>query len=393
MANMPPPRRPIPQYEGGDYGAFLREYEAATRGMGGSSAPSMPNYAPGYQVGGSITHRVPGGSSVRGRITSRTAQNGKWLYNVQWENQPGSWPAASPNMALDQNSDVGGLGGTSPQQPSQQPSQQPPQQPPQQPSQQPSQQPPQQPPQQAGGGLAGMSSPEIVEAAARGDLTEDEAVAELVRRGASDASARSMVRARKSAGGAQPADFIKNLEGQIGSGDFLRRYALESGVSPMYQEAAQRLVGQQNFPFAVQQAMAGDFNNPDPQGAFLSFLRGQQGGGLGGGASIGQSLRSAANFLRSPGGAGGLQSEAQEALRPYLTDPTNAAGAANVGSALFDPAMDLMFQPSGLNFAPGLGATGRTGARKFLENYLAQNPTQFGDISNFLDFAQQRGLI
>src|SRR3990167_8305819 len=360
MANMPPPRRPIPQYEGGDYGAFLREYEAATRGMGGSSAPSMPNYAPGYQVGGSITHRVPGGSSVRGRITSRTAQNGKWLYNVQWENQPGSWPAASPNMALDQNSDVGGLGGTSPQQPPQQPSQQPPQQPPQQPSQQPSQQPPQQPPQQAGGGLAGVSSPEIVEAAA---------------------------------GGAQPADFIKNLEGQIGSGDFLRRYALESGVSPMYQEAAQRLVGQQNFTFAVQQAMAGDFNNPDPQGAFLSFLRGQQGGGLGGGASIGQSLRSAANFLRSPGGAGGLQSEAQEALRPYLTDPTNAAGAANVGSALFDPALDLMFQPSGLNFAPGLGATGRTGARKFLENYLAQNPTQFGDISNFLDFAQQRGLI
>jgi hypothetical protein len=168
---------------------------------------------------------------------------------------------------------------------------------------------------------------------------------------------------------------------------------MESGIAPMFRQFGENLIGEQEFPFALQQAMGGDVLNPDPQAAFSSFLQGQGGGGMGGAPQMGQQLRQAGNFLRTPGGPSGLLSPGQEALMPFLIDPTNQQGGANVGSQLFNPAIQMMTQGRGLNYSPGLGAAGRSGARNFLQNYLAQNPTAFSSPTEFLDFAQQQGLI
>ena len=185
---------------------------------------------------------------------------------------------------------------------------------------------------------------------------------------------------------AAPGTFKQRLQQQLSGSDFFRRYAMQSGVAPMFQDFASQLAQRQEFPFALSQAQQGDVLNADPQASFSAFLERQ---GFGGGASVGQNLRSAGDFLRSPNASFG----SQEALLPWLVDREGTGGAPNIGSALFRPTIERLTEGPILNFAPGLGRTGPSAVRNSLQNYLAQNPTEFEDAPGFIDFLTRQGLL
>ena len=186
---------------------------------------------------------------------------------------------------------------------------------------------------------------------------------------------------------APPGSFKQRLQGQLSGSDFFRRFGLESGVAPMWQDFASNLAQRQEFPFRLSQAMQGNLLDPDEQGSFKTYLQGQNAWG---GSNTGQSLRSAADFLRRPNAPFG----SQEALLDLLTNRTNQqTGGANVGSALFEPTIGALTQGSMLNFEPGLGGVGRRAVDTSLRNLLAQNPTRFESAPDFIDFLAQQGLL
>ena len=175
------------------------------------------------------------------------------------------------------------------------------------------------------------------------------------------------------------------LGGQQGQADVLRRYSLESGIAPNFQPFLQNLAQQQILPFALSRARAGlDVGVATPNEA-LSFLRGQGIGnvGLGAGSMASNSLRDAANFLRSPQ-HGSIYGPQQQ----YISDEL-LGESGSVGSELFAPIIKQLQEAGSRRVLPGMGqATGT-----FLQNYLAMNPTQFQTAPAFLDWLQTQGLI
>lgn len=105
----------------------------------------------------------------------------------------------------------------------------------------------------------------------------------------------------KEAEGLAPSVQASPLE-QLSAGDAARRFALESGAAPGFRDFVTDRALKQVFPFAIQQAMKAQQNEVlDPQSLsvneFEGFLRVTMAGDL---PNIGQSLRLAADFLRSP---------------------------------------------------------------------------------------------
>jgi hypothetical protein len=142
---------------------------------------------------------------------------------------------------------------------------------------------------------------------------------------------------------------------------------------------------QQVFPFALEQATGpGTQDVLAPQGLsvseFENFLREVMGGES---PSIGQSLRTAADFLRSPNWNGGVFSPQQDFIRRMLEEE------GEVGSARFTPTIALVTQPSGRRFGIDLSQ----GLRQALEDSLASDPLRFQTLAEFLDYLAAQGVI
>lgn len=187
-----------------------------------------------------------------------------------------------------------------------------------------------------------------------------------------------------------PTNFI-DLAEQIGVPDVARGFALRSGVAPAFQDFVAGRAARSLFPFQVQALTSGEALEPGESlgdivstRAFEDFLNRQQQA-----PSIGQALRSAADFLRTPSigvGQGAVPSAQQEALRSQLL-----GREGTIGAELFDPTIDLAVQA-----AQGRGrSTVNVGGavRRSLENVLAADPLRFQTAPSFIDFLAQQGIF
>ena len=179
-------------------------------------------------------------------------------------------------------------------------------------------------------------------------------------------------------------NFLSMLRGQQAFPDVARRFALESGLAPSMRGFAESLVGRQGLPFAVSETMKGGFPQLDDPQNFLNFLRS---GTNAFSVDMGSTLRSAANFLRTPN-MEGLLGPGQETLNEILLGPEGS-----VGSERFAPIVGALTQDAGRRFLPGLGNAARTGVSRAINNMLALNPTRFEDPTGLIDWLATQGLL
>ena len=62
-----------------------------------------------------------------------------------------------------------------------------------------------------------------------------------------------------------------------------------------------------------------------------------------------------------------------------------------VGFARFVPTIDLVTQPTGRRFLPGIDVSGAV--QRSLQNQLAADPLRFQTVPEFLDFLEAGGII
>ena len=174
---------------------------------------------------------------------------------------------------------------------------------------------------------------------------------------------------------------------QIGVNDLARRFALESGVAPSFRELIKNRALQQTFPFALEQAMKpGPEEVFDPHilstSEFADFLQEAMGGES---QSIGQSLRGAADFLRTPDWEGNVFSPQQDFIRVFLINEGYS------GSQLFAPTIELLTQRQHGRSFGGFDVSGAI--QRSIRNQLAAEPLRFQTVAEFLDYLAEQGII
>ncbi len=172
-------------------------------------------------------------------------------------------------------------------------------------------------------------------------------------------------------------------------GDIAGSFAGRSGVAPGFRNFVQSRAQDLATPFGMDVLTGGipGFTREDilPGNAPAAFER-----FLGGGAAlpdVGQSLRSAGAFLRTPGAAGSDIAASQKALFNALTNE----GAAGT-SGFFDPTIDLVTQRTQ---GRGLGGFDFPSAiRTTLQQRMQDQENQFGGRpEEFIDFLAQQGFL
>lgn len=187
---------------------------------------------------------------------------------------------------------------------------------------------------------------------------------------------------------------INDIFGGIGVGDVSRRFALDSGVAPAFRSAITGQAQRQFFPFAREALMnqqPGEiFGDSISTSKFQKFLEDRLKGGSPF-SGIGQSLRTAAGFLRNLALGDGIFSPQQEAIRGRLLNLSGEGQPANIGSDLFSPLIGLAQNAGRGRTVLGFDVSGAIG--RSLGNVFAQDPLRFKTAPDLIDFLAPQGLI
>lgn len=184
-----------------------------------------------------------------------------------------------------------------------------------------------------------------------------------------------------------PPGTFTDLMDMIGESDVSRNFALQSGVAPGFRNLVQGRAQREALPYALQALMgSGNRAAGSPLEDLISTRGFQDFLGQGQGMSnIGNTLRSAGNFVRSPG-MGQDFSAQQEAIMDRLLGPEGS-----IGSERFSPLIGMAAGAGSKRPVAGFDISGAI--QRSLQNALARDPMRFKDPSEFIDFMTQQRIF